>query len=83
MNKMCKPVPHCQYPIDYAKSVLRTIQNQENLVKEGPGFSWFRSNRLNTLHHMSLLGIVKFAVFNYRYKKTLNEKLEMLTKKNI
>ena len=63
MNKMCAPVPHCQYPIDYVKSVLKTIHNQENLVKEGPGFSWLRSSRLHKLHHMSFLGIAKFAMF--------------------
>ena len=80
MNKMCAPVPHGQYPIDYVKSVLKTIRNQEKLVKEGPGFSWLRSSRLTTLHHMSLLGIVKIAMFNYRYKKILNDKLEMLSK---
>ena len=80
MNKMCTPVPHCQYPIDYVKSVLKTIRNQENLVKEGPGFSWLRSSRLHKMHHMSFLGIAKFAVFNYRYKTILNDKLEMLSK---
>ena len=59
MNKMCAPVPHCQYPIDYVKSVLKTIRNQENLIKEGLGFPWLRSSHLTTLHHMSFLGIFK------------------------
>ena len=77
---MCAPVLHSQYLIDYVKSVLKTIHNQENLVKEGPGFSWLRSSRLHKMHHMSFLGIAKFTLFNYRYKTILNEKLLMLSK---
>ena len=80
MNDILTPVPHPEFPKDYAISQLVTMQNQEKLAREGPGFSWMRSSRLNVLHHLSVWAMVKLAVFDIRYKKTMREKFEMLSK---
>ena len=82
MNKMCTPVPHPEYPEDYPITILRTMGNEDMLAKEGPGFSWLRSSRLSSLYHMPLTALFKLAIFDYRYKKILNDKLTMLCEKN-
>jgi len=78
MNKISIPVPHPEYPEDYIKTLMTTMQNQDLFAKEGPGFSWLRSSRLNALYHFSFTGLIKFAFWDYRYNKVLNDKLEML-----
>ena len=82
MNKMCTPVPHPEYPEDYPITVSRTMVNEDMLAKEGPGLSWLRSSRLSSLYHMPLSALFKLAIFDYFYKKTLNDKLKMLCENN-
>merc|ERR1712008_291252 len=80
MNKISTPVPHPEYPEDYAKTLMTTMQNQELFGKEGPGLSWQRSSRLDALYHFSLMGLFRFAFWDYRYKKLFSDKLEMCSK---
>ena len=82
MNKMCVPVPHPEYPQDYVHTTLKTLLNMDVLAREGPGFSWLRSSRLSPSYHMSVFGIIKFIVFDYKYKNIYMKKLEMLCKIN-
>ena len=82
MNKMCIPVPHPEYPEDYAHTFLKTLLNGDMLAREGPGPSWLRSSRLSPFYHMSVSGIIKFIVFDYKYKNIYMKKLEMLCKVN-
>ena len=82
MNKMCIPVPHPEYPKDYVHTTLKTLLNMDVLAREGPGFSWLRSSRLSPFYHMSVSGIIKFIVFDYKYKNIYMKKLEMLCKVN-
>ena len=78
MNKLCKPVPHPETPEDYPNNILITNQNLD-LIGSHLGFSWMRSSRLSLLYHFSLIGILKFTVFDFWYKKALSEKLELLS----
>ena len=82
MNKMCIPVPHPEYPEDYVHTTLKTLLNMDVLAREGPGFSWLRTSRLSPFYHMSVFGIIKSIVFDYRYKNIYMKKLEMLCKVN-
>lgn len=82
MNKMCIPVPHPEYPEDYVHTCLKSLLNMDVLVKEGPGASWLRSCRLSPLYHMSVFGLIKVIVFEYKYKSIYRKKLEMLCKIN-
>ena len=34
MNKINTPVPHPEYPEDYAKTIMTTMQNQDLFAKE-------------------------------------------------
>ena len=79
---MCTPVPHPEHPEDYPVCLLKMLINQDMLVKEGLGFSWFRSSRLSPVYHSSHLGLLKLTVFNYYNKKALKDKLEMLCQIN-
>ena len=77
---MCRPVPHPEKPIDYAGTMLTTLTNFDMIgSREGLGFSWLRSSRLSTLYHMSILGVVKFTIFDMYYHKILREKLKLLS----
>ena len=82
MNKMCIPVPHPEYPEDYAHTFLNSLLNADMLARKGPGVSWLRSSRLSPFYHMSVSGIIKFIVFDYKYKNIYMKKLEMLCKVN-
>ena len=82
MNKMCIPVPHPEYPEDYVHTTLKTLLNMDVLAREGPGLSWLRYSRLSPFYHMSVSGIIKFIVFDYKYKNIYMKKLEMLCKVN-
>ena len=82
MNKMCIPVPHPEYPEDYVHTTLKTLLNMDVLAREGPGFSWLRSNRLSPFYHMSVFGLIKSGVFDYKHKTIYMKKLEMLCKIN-
>ena len=78
MNKICTPVPHPEYPEDY----MVFVGNEDMLAKEGPGLSWLRSSRLAPLYHMPLSALFKLAIFDYRYRKIVNDKLKMLCENN-
>ena len=82
MNKICTPVPHPEYPEDYAETVLISMGNGKMLAEVGPGISWLRSSRLNAFHHFPLSGLFKLVIFAIRYQKTLNDKLKMLCENN-
>ena len=75
---MCTPIPHPEYPNDYAYTMLKTMVNQDMLTKEGLGLSWFRSSRLSQMYHISLVGLLKFISFGIFNTKAMNDKLEML-----
>ena len=81
MNKLCTPVPHPEYPEDYFVSVFKSMVNDDMLAKEGPGLSWFRSSRLTQFYHLPLSAFFKLAIWDYQYKKILNDKLKMLCEK--
>ena len=78
MNKICTPVPHPEYPEDYAETVLISMDNGKMLAEVGPGLSWLRSSRLSIQHYFPLSGLFKLVIFAIRYQKTLNDKLKML-----
>ena len=82
MNKMCTPTPHPEYPEDYPSMVLKHMHNEGMLAKEGPGSSWLRSSRLSLLYHVPLSALIKFAIFDYCYKKIVTDKLKMLCENN-
>ena len=82
MNKICTPVPHPEYPEDYPSMVLKHMHNEGMLAKEGPGSSWLRSSRLSLLYHVPLSALIKFAIFDYCYKKIVTDKLKMLCESN-
>ena len=42
MNKISTPVPHPEYPEDYAKTLLTTMQNQDLFAKEAYYFSFIK-----------------------------------------
>ena len=81
MNKLCAPVPHPEYPEDYFLSVFKGMINDGMLIKEGPGLSWLRSSRLTQLYHVPLFALFKLTIWDYQYKKILNDKLKMLCEK--
>jgi len=78
MNKMCTPIPHPEYPKDYASTMLTTMINQDLLSQEGLGLSWFRNSRLSQMYHISLFGLFKFIAWGIFNTKAMNEKLEMI-----
>ena len=76
MNKLCTPVQHPEKPEDYPGIILQTTTNLQWLLSnEGLGFRWLRSSRLSMLYHMSLLGGIKFGLFDYYYKTLIKEKV--------
>ena len=78
MNNI-KPVPHPEVPKDYASTMLTTMENDELLNRQYLGFSWMRSARLTVLKDFSLIGLIKFAIMDYKYKKIINENLKKLS----
>jgi len=78
MNNI-KPVPHPEFPTDYPLTVLTTMLNDELLSKQYLGFSWIRSARLHVLKDFSFIGLIKFAIMDYKYKKVMNKNLKKLS----
>jgi len=78
MNNI-KPVPHPEVPKDYASTTLTTMQNDELLNRQYLGFSWMRSARLTVFKDFSLIGLIKFAIMDYKYRKIMNENLKNLS----
>ena len=44
MNKINTPVPHPEYPEDYAKTIMTTMQNQDLFAKEVTYFPFIKIN---------------------------------------
>ena len=44
MNKISIPVPHPEYPEDYIKTLMTTMQNQDLFAKEVNYFSFIKNN---------------------------------------
>ena len=42
MNKINTPVPHPEYPEDYAKTIMLTMKNQDLFAKEVNYFSFIK-----------------------------------------
>ena len=78
MNKI-KPVPHPEVPKDYPSAMLQTRLNAEILVT-CLGISWMRSNRLSMIKYVSLISMIKLAIFKYKKRHVLIEKLTLLSK---
>ena len=78
MNKI-KPVPHPEVPRDFISSTLTTNLNAELLHRQYLGFSWMRSARLTVFKDFSLIGLIKFAIMDYKYRKIMNENLTKLS----
>jgi len=64
-NEILQPVPYPNYPLDYFICELKTMKNEENFAKNGPGTMWLLKSRLNYISLVGVWGFLKFGLWSY------------------
>ena len=64
MNKISTPVPHPEYPEDYAKTLMTTMQNQQLFAKEVNYFCIYEIS-LNILFFLINFQLIFFRVLDF------------------
>jgi len=75
-NAVFLPVPHPVVPADFLRCTQTTIRNQDRAVRT-LGL-WPLRKRLSAIHHMGLLGILRFALQMWRQPVPDDAQIEVL-----
>merc|ERR1712180_436842 len=79
-NKILIPVPHPNHNRDFFVSQLQSVENDNRMAKEGAGFIWEKTSRLNLLYHIGLWDQAKLMVTLARRGKLFEDTLKKLIK---
>jgi len=79
-NKILIPVPHPNHNRDFFVSQLQSVENDNRMGKEGAGFIWEMTSRLNLMYHIGLWDQAKLMVTLARRGKLFEDTLKKLIK---
>merc|ERR1712156_1027581 len=77
------PIPLRKIPLrsrDFFVSQLQSVENDNRMAKEGAGFIWEKTSRLNLLYHIGLWDQAKLMVTLARRGKLFEDTLKKLIK---